>query len=140
VPDETGLGRESKKQRALSLLKAELAGLGRPALLEEGRLLACFSDRAWRQAMAALGCSSYAARLASPTARRSARGKLGMATVCHFRHGHAAVLYVRLKGHSGPEIAGTVRHEALHVARPSYAHRRLDAALRRESSPSLKHR
>ena len=80
--------------------------------------------------MVACGCPAYAARLASPTARRGTRGKLGMATICHFRHGHAPVVYVRTRGRTWAEIAQTIRHEALHVARPSYSHRQVEAALR----------
>ena len=79
--------------------------------------------------MDALDCPAYIARLASPTARRGTRGKLGMATICHFRHGHAAVVYVRLRGRDWDEVAETVRHEALHLARPSFSHRQIQAAL-----------
>ena len=106
-------------------LEAELARLGRPGL----RYILCFSDAAWRQAMQAAGCPSYIARLASPTARRGTRGKLGMATICHFRHGHAAVVYVKTRGRTREEIDDTVKHEALHLARPSYSHRQVEAAL-----------
>jgi hypothetical protein len=76
-----------------------------------------------------VGCPAYLARLASPTARRGTRGKLGMATICHLRHNHPAVVYVRVHGRDWPAIDETVRHEALHVARPSYSHRQVDAAL-----------
>jgi hypothetical protein len=116
----------SLKERVRAALDLELARLGRPNL---GPLL-CLSDAAWRRAMVACGCPAYAARLASPTARRGTRGKLGMATICHFRHGHAPVVYVRTRGRTWAEIAQTVRHEALHVARPSYSHRQVEAALR----------
>lgn len=81
--------------------------------------------------MLALGCPAYNARLASPTTRRSTRGKLGMATVCHLRHGHRGVIYVRIRGRSWEAIQETVRHEALHLARPSYSHRQVETALRR---------
>jgi hypothetical protein len=80
--------------------------------------------------MASSGCPAYIARLASPTARRGTRGKLGMATICHFRHGHAAVVYIRTHGRDWPAIAETVRHEALHLARPSYSHRQVEQALK----------
>src|SRR5690606_29675142 len=88
-----------------------------------------FSDAGWRSAMANAGCPAWTARLASPTARRGTRGELGMATICHLRHGHPAVIYVRVHGRDWPAIQETVRHEALHVARPSYSHRQLEAAL-----------
>ncbi len=54
-----------------------------------------------------------------------------MATICHLRHGHPAVVYVRTHGRDWPAIAETVRHEALHVGRPSYSHRQLDAAMKK---------
>jgi hypothetical protein len=114
-------------ERVRVALESELSRLGRPRL---GPLL-CLSDAAWRRAMVACGCPSYAARLASPTARRGTRGKLGMATVCHFRHGHAPVVYIKTRGRTWAEIAQTVRHEALHVARPSYSHRQVEAALQK---------
>jgi len=79
--------------------------------------------------MVAAGCPSYTARLASPTARRGTRGKLGMATICHFRHGHAAVVYVKTRGRTREEIDDTVKHEVLHLARPSYSHRQVEMAL-----------
>jgi hypothetical protein len=114
------------KRTAAALLHSELRGLGRA----EVEVIVCFSDAEWRRAMAELGCPAYTARLASPTARRGTRGKLGMATVCHLRHGHAGVAYVRVHGRDWPAIAETVRHEALHLARPSYGHRQIEAALR----------
>jgi hypothetical protein len=88
-----------------------------------------FSDADWRAEMEAVGCPAYLARLASPTARRGTRGKLGMATICHLRHNHPAVVYVRVHGRDWSAIVETVRHEALHVARPSYSHRQVAAAL-----------
>jgi hypothetical protein len=115
----------SPRDRVRLLLAAELARLGRPALDP----VLCFSDSAWRTAMAASGCPAYTARLASPTARRGTRGKLGMATICHFRHGHEAVVYVKTRGRSQAEVDETVRHEALHLARPSYSHRQVEVAL-----------
>lgn len=120
MPAET-----TKHDRAQALLESELARLGRSDL----DYVLCFSDAAWRQAMDQLGCPAYRARLASPTARRSTRGKLGMATICHVRHGHAGVVYVRTHGRAWEEIAETVRHEALHLARPSYSHRKIHAEL-----------
>lgn len=111
-----------KRRAAAALLAAELHRLGRGELA----YTLCFSDAAWRRTMHALGCPAYIARLASPTARRGTRGKLGMATICHFRHGHAAAVYVRVHGRDWPSIAETVRHEALHLARPSYDHRRIE--------------
>lgn len=115
---------------AAALLASELERLGRGDL----RYALSFSDAAWRRAMASAGCPAYAARLASPTARRGTRGKLGMATICHLRHGHPAVVYVRVHGRDWPAIAETVRHEALHLARPSYSHRQVEQALRRGKS------
>ena len=112
------------------LLAAELKRLGREAL--EVRL--CLSDASWRATMAALGCPAWNARLASPTARRGTRGKLGMATICHLRHRHPGVVYVKTRGRGWMEIAETVRHEALHLARPSYNHRQVEAALHKSSS------
>jgi hypothetical protein len=114
-----------KRRAATALLDSELRRLSRSDL----RYVLCFSDTAWRQAMDELGCPAYAARLASPTARRGTRGKLGMATICHLRHGHAGVVYIRVHGRDWPAIADTVRHEALHLARPSFSHRRIEAAL-----------
>jgi hypothetical protein len=110
------------------LLREELHRLGRPEL----EVVLCFSDASWRKVMLALGCPAYTARLASPTTRRGTRGKLGMATVCHLRHGHAGVAYIRLHGRDWPAVAETVRHEALHLARPSYNHRQVEAALKQE--------
>jgi hypothetical protein len=110
----------------IDLLQAELRSLGRG----EVEPVVCLSDAAWRAAMASLGCPSYTARLASPTARRGTRGKLGMATICHFRHGHGAVVYIKTRGRDWAAIAETVRHEALHVGRPSWRHRQIEAALR----------
>ncbi len=114
------------RQRLEDHLREEVARLGRADL----RLVLCFSDADWRRSMSGLGCPAYDSRLASPTARRGTRGKLGMATVCHLRHGHAAVVYVKTRGRAWDDIALTVRHEALHVARPSYSHRQVEAALR----------
>jgi hypothetical protein len=54
-----------------------------------------------------------------------------MATICHLRHGHPGVVYIRIRDRDWPAIAETVRHEALHLARPSYSHRQVEAALRR---------
>jgi hypothetical protein len=113
------------RQAAIDLLAAELQRLGRGSL----EVAVCFSDATWRETMAGVGCPSYTARLASPTARRSTRGNLGMATICHVRHGHPGVVYIRLRGRTWPEIAETVRHEALHLARPSYSHRQIHEAL-----------
>ncbi|HXH23156.1 MAG TPA: hypothetical protein VNN10_14115 [Dehalococcoidia bacterium] len=113
------------RDRIESLLRDELSRLGRPGL----SFLLCLSDASWRAAMREVACPSYAARLASPTARRGTRGKLGMATVCHFRHAHSAVVYVKTRGRTWSEIEDTVRHEALHLARPSYSHRQVEAAL-----------
>jgi hypothetical protein len=111
----------STRERARHLLRHELERLGRGAL----DTIVCFSDADWRAAMGVLGCPAYTARLASPTARRGTRGKLGMATICHYRHGHAAVVYIRTRGRAWDDIADTVRHEALHLARPSYSHRQI---------------
>ena len=119
---------KSKRDATASLLEAELARLGRAGL----PYVLTFSDLEWRDAMAAVGCPAWIARLASPTARRGTRGKLGMATICHLRHDHPAVVYVRVHGRDWPAIAETVRHEALHVARPSYNHRQVHAALNDE--------
>ncbi len=115
-----------KRRQAAELLAAELRRLGRDGL----PFILCFSDAAWRRAMAASRCPAYAARLATRTARRGTRGKLGMATICHRRHGHAGVVYVRIHGRNWPDIADTVRHEALHLARPSFGHRQVERALR----------
>ena len=115
----------NKRAAAAALLDSEIARLGRPGL----PYLITFSDTDWRAEMEDVGCPAYLARLASPTARRSTRGKLGMATICHLRHNHPAVVYIRVHGRSWPEVQETVRHEALHVARPSYSHRQVDAAL-----------
>ena len=125
-----------KRRAAAELLASEMQRLRRgdvPYVL-------CFSDSDWRQAMAKVGCPAYIARLASPTARRGTRGKLGMATICHARHGHPGVVYIRVHGRQWPEIAHTVRHEALHLARPSFGHRRIDAALRGSSRGSRSQR
>ena len=124
--------RDSKRHAAAELLAAELQRLGRGGL---PRVL-CFSDAAWRAAMATLGCPAYIARLASPTARRGTRRKLGMATICHLRHGHAGVVYIRTHGREWPDIAETVRHEALHLARPSYNHRQVDLAMGHTPRPA----
>lgn len=114
-----------KRQLAALLLAAEMQRLGRGEL----PYVLCFSDGEWREAMHNLGCPAYTARLASPTTRRGTRGKLGMATICHQRHGHPGVVYIRTHGRTWPEVAETVRHEALHLARPSYSHRQVNAAL-----------
>ena len=119
----------SKRDAAATLLEAELARLGRAGM----PYVLAFSDGDWRDAMANAGCPAWTARMASPTARRGTRGKLGMATICHLRHGHAAVVYVRVHGRDWPAIAETVRHEAMHVARPSYSHRQVHAALHDEA-------
>jgi hypothetical protein len=116
---------KNKPRAAAALLAEELRRLGRAGL----PYVLCFSDTAWREAMSRLGCPAYEARLASPTARRGTRGKLGMATICHLRHGHAGVVYIRTHGRDWPAVAETVRHEALHLARPSYSHRQVEAAL-----------
>jgi hypothetical protein len=113
------------RDRIETALRAELNRLDREAL----DFVLCLSDASWRRAMAAAGCPAYTARLASPTARRGTRGKLGMATICHLRHGHAAVVYVKTRGRTWGEIEETVRHEALHLGRPSYSHRQVEAAL-----------
>jgi hypothetical protein len=52
-----------------------------------------------------------------------------MATICHFRHAHPAVVYIKTHGRAWPDIEETVRHEALHLARPSYSHRQVEVAL-----------
>ncbi len=118
------------RRRVLSLLRAELSRLGREGI----EFYLCLSDASWRRAMTVAACPAYTARLASPTARRGTRGKLGMATICHFRHGHAAVVYVKTRGRSWDQVEDTVRHEALHLARPSYSHRQVDAAMRARPS------
>jgi hypothetical protein len=118
----------SKRDAVAALLEGELARLGRAGL----EYILAFSDAGWREAMAAAGCPAWTARMASPTARRGTRGKLGMATICHLRHGHPAIVYVRVHGREWPAIEETVRHEALHVARPSYNHRQVHAALNDE--------
>ncbi len=122
---------QDNKRNAAALLASELQRLGRGEL----PIRLYFSDSAWRQAMATLGCPGYEARLASPTARRGTRGKLGMATICHLRHGHPGVVYVRTHGRPWPAIEETVRHEALHLARPSYDHRQVEAALGHPAPP-----
>jgi hypothetical protein len=114
-----------KRRMAAELLASEIQRLGRG----EVPYILVFSDAGWRQAMASLSCPAYIARLASPTARRGTRGKLGMATICHMRHGHPGVVYVRTHGRDWDAIAETVRHEALHLARPSFDHRRIDEVL-----------
>jgi hypothetical protein len=124
------------KRNAAALLAAELQRLGRGDL----PYVLCYSDAAWREAMATLGCPAYEARLASPTARRGTRGKLGMATICHLRHGHSGVVYIRTHGREWDHIAETVRHEALHLARPSYDHRQVEAALGHPPPPRRRRR
>ena len=114
-----------KRRMAELLLASEMQRLGRG----EVPYLLVFSDSDWREAMASLNCPAYIARLASPTARRGTRGKLGMATICHMRHCHPGVVYVRTHGRDWESIAETVRHEALHLARPSFDHRRIDEVL-----------
>jgi hypothetical protein len=131
-PDST----RNKRHAASALLAAELQRLGR----DELPYVLCFSDAAWRDAMESVGCPAYIARLASPSARRGTRGKLGMATICHLRHGHPAVVYVRLHRRDWPAIDETVRHEALHVARPSYSHRQVEAALHGDARRTGRHR
>lgn len=116
----------SIRDRINLALMSELSRLGRSGL----RPVLCLSDVAWRRTMAGIGCPAYTARLASASARRGTRGKLGMATICHFRHGHPAVVYVKTRGRRWPEIQDTLRHEALHLARPSYSHRQVEAALK----------
>jgi hypothetical protein len=114
-----------KRRLAAALLASEMQRLGRgdvPYVL-------CFSDANWREAMASIRCPSYLARLASPTTRRGTRGKLGMATICHLRHGHPGVVYVRTHGRDWQAISETVRHEALHLARPSFNHRKIESVL-----------
>jgi hypothetical protein len=86
--------------------------------------------------MYGLGCPAYIARLASPTTRRGTRGKLGMATICHLRHDHPGVVYIRTHGRDWAAVAETVRHEALHLARPSFSHRQVEAALKAASPTS----
>jgi hypothetical protein len=125
MPAATPAGPGNKRAAAALLLDAEIARLGRPGL----PYVLTFSDADWRTAMHEVGCPAFLARLASPTARRGTRGKLGMATICHLRHNHPAVVYVRVHGRDWPGIEETVRHEALHVAHPSYSHRQVDAAL-----------
>jgi hypothetical protein len=119
---------KSKRDAAETMLDAELVRLGRSGL----EYILTFSDAEWRETMANVGCPAWTARLASPTARRGTRGKVGMATICHLRHDHPAVVYVRVHGRDWPAIAETVRHEALHVARPSYNHRQVHAAMHDE--------
>jgi hypothetical protein len=117
--------RLDKRSLAAALLASEMQRLGRgdvPYIL-------CFSDAEWRKSMASVRCPAYIARLASPTTRRGIRGKLGMATICHLRHGHPGVVYVRIHGRDWDSVAETVRHEALHLARPSFNHRKIDAVL-----------
>lgn len=63
-----------------------------------------------------------------------------MATICHFRHGHQAVVYIKVRGRGWDEIEDTVRHEALHLARPSYSHRQVDAALGHPPRPVRRRR
>lgn len=128
-PAKTQLTDPEKRLRAADLLAVELERLGRGDM----RYVLCFSDAAWRETMHALGCPAYDARLASPTARRGTRGKLGMATICHFRHDHPGVVYVRTYRRNWRQIVETVRHEALHLARPSFSHRQVHTALKRRA-------
>ena len=132
----TAMPPANNKTAAASLLAAEMQRLGRSELPYH----LCFSDSAWREAMAILGCPAYEARLASPTARRGTRGKLGMATICHLRHGHAGVVYVRTHGRAWKDVAETVRHEALHLARPSYNHRQVEMAMGHAPPPKRRRR
>jgi hypothetical protein len=132
----TAMPPPSNRDLAAALLAAELRHLGRGDLPYH----LCFSDAAWREAMASLGCPAYEARLASPTARRGTRGKLGMATICHLRHGHAGVVYIRTHGRAWRDVADTVRHEALHLARPSYSHRQVETALGHKPPPRRRRR
>src|SRR6188768_2619627 len=97
TPAETA-GPANKRAAAAALLEAEIGRLGRPGLEH----ILTFSDGDWRTAMHEVGCPAYLARLASPTTRRGTRGKLGMATICHLRHNHAAVIYVRIHGRDWP--------------------------------------
>jgi hypothetical protein len=136
MPATAKTTRVTNRGMAAALLAAELQRLGRGDLPH----VLCFSDAAWRDAMASVGCPAYIARLASPTARRGTRGKLGMATICHFRHGHAGVVYIRTHGRTWVDIADTVRHEALHLARPSYSHRQVDLALGHPPRPIRRRR
>jgi hypothetical protein len=122
----------TKNDLAQALLEEELSRLGKSDLA----YILCFSDAAWRDAMHGLGCPAYIARLASPTTRRSTRGKLGMATICHFKHGHEGVVYVRTHGRTWEQIDETVRHEALHLARPSFSHRQIHRELHGEELPA----
>jgi len=121
--------RPSIDDQISALLASELRRLGRDGL----EVQLCLSDVAWRRTMAALGCPAWNARLASPTARRGTRGKLGMATICHLRHGHPGVVYIKTRGRGWTDISETVRHEALHLARPSYNHRQVEAALHKNA-------
>jgi hypothetical protein len=121
----------NKNDLAQALLEEELSRLGCP----DFPYILCFSDASWREAMHHLGCPIYIARMASPTTRRSTRGKLGMATICHFKHGHDGVVYIRTHGRSWDEVAETVRHEALHLARPSFTHRQIHRELHGEELP-----
>jgi hypothetical protein len=136
MPAAANTTRVTNRTMAAALLRAELQRLGRGGLPH----LLCFSDAAWRDAMENAGCPAYIARLASPTARRGTRGKLGMATICHLRHDHPGVVYIRTHGRSWPEIADTVRHEALHLARPSYSHRQVDIAMGHKPRPAVRRR
>jgi len=121
---------------AAALLATEMQRLGRG----EVPYLLVFSDADWRGAMASINCPAYIARLASPTARRGTRGKLGMATICHMRHGHPGVVYVRIHGRDWDSVAETVRHEALHLARPSFDHRQIHEALHGKHPRASQHR
>jgi hypothetical protein len=125
VKSPASLPEAVKRKLAADLLAAEMERLGRGDL----PMVLTFSDAAWRAAMRTVGCPAYIARLASPTARRGTRGKLGMATICHVRHGHPGVVYIRTYRRDWHAIAETVCHEALHLARPSYSHRQVHMAL-----------
>jgi hypothetical protein len=138
LPDESrdppGLQkpRVSRTQFVAGLVAQAISRELQALAVDSPQIILCFSDAAWRRAMNNLGCPVYTARLASPTTRRSTRGKLGMATICHFRHLHAAVVYVKTRGRTEDEILLTARHEALHIARPGMSHRQIDAYLRRK--------
>src|SRR5688500_10581100 len=125
LPGPPAMPEAVKRRAAADLLASEMERLGRGDV----PMVLTFSDVTWREAMLQVGCPAYIARLASPTTRRGVGGKLGMATICHLRHGHAGVVYIRTYRRDWPSIAETVCHEALHLARPSYTHRQVHMAL-----------